>query len=254
MVDAKPFDVAPLAPAIAAPPVVAPPTGPFAGTTYRFTTGLRAGELAHVRDANGAVLLSYRSFASVVGILAALVSGIVLLTGFAATLFLALEAAPFRAFAALALTVLFACAIALLVPRTNVTLYDDAHPALTIAQRSLLPRTFVVATPNGTRLAELRHRALSRFGRDRWWIVQDNRFVGQAVEESFVRAVRRKLFGKFSRRSESNLRLELGGLAAGAIVRRPSASGAVDRLELTSDALDRRVAVALALLILGREP
>jgi hypothetical protein len=207
-----------------------------------------------VRDASGTIVLTYRSFASVVGILAGLVSGIVLLAGLAAVLFLVAEGAPIRALAALVLTLVFAFTIALLVPRTNVTLYDEAHPALTIAQRSLLPPAFIVATPNGVRLAELRRRSLSRFGRERWWIVQDGRFVGQAVEESFVRALRRKLLGKFSRRFETNLRIEYGGLAAGAILRRPDAARRVDRLELTTDALDRRVAVALALLILGREP
>lgn len=228
-----------------------PATGPFASTIYRFTTGLRAGEVATIRDAGENVLLTYRSFASVVGIVAALVCGIVLIAGVAAAMFLVAEGAPLRAVLALVLTIVFASVIGLLVPRTNVTLYDDGNPALTISQRSVFPSaSFVVATPNGATLARLRKTAFSRLGRNRWTISQDDRFVGDAIEESFGRALRRKLLGKFSRRYETNIRIEHGGLAAGTITRREQP----ETLTLTSDSLDRRVAVALATLILGREP
>lgn len=197
------------------------------------------------------MLLTYRSFASVVGIVAALVCGIVLIAGTAAAMFLVAEGAPVRAVLALVLTVVFAGVIALLVPRTNVTLYDDGTPALTIAQRSVFPSaSYVVATPNGTTLARLRKSAFSRLGRNRWTITQDDRFVGDAREESFGGALLRKLLGKFNRKFETDIVLEHGGLAAGTITRRVQP----ETLTLTSDALDRRVAVALATLILGREP
>jgi hypothetical protein len=239
--------------AVAAPEPPAP--GPFAQTRYRFTTGLHAGEVANIRGDRGEVLLSYRSFASVVGIVAALVSGIVTLAGLAAVLFLIAEHSPARALAALLLTVIFAFFIALLVPRINVTLYDEHHPALTLSQRSTFPTaSYIVATPNGTTLAELRKTAFSRLGRHRWTIVQEGRLVAEAREESWPAALRRKLLGKFNRRFETNLRLESGGLPIGQILRRPDAQGSVDVLELTNDALDRRIAVALATLILGREP
>ncbi len=229
--------------------------GPFAHTRYRFTTGLRAGEVANIRGEDGQVLLSYRSFANVVGIVAALVSGIVTLAGLAAVLFLIAEKSPSRAFVALVLTLIFAFFIALLVPRINVTLYDEHHPALTISQRTTHPGvSYVVATPNGATLAELRKTAFSRLGRHRWRIVQEGRLLAEAVEESWTRAMVRKALGKFNRRFETNLRIEYGGLDAGRIIRRPDGQGAVDTLELTTDALDRRVAVALATLILGREP
>jgi len=222
---------------------------------YRFTTGLRAGEVANIRGDDGQVLLSYRSFASVVGIVAALVSAIVTLAGIAAVLFLFNEHYPLRAGAALVLTLVFASFIALLVPRVNVTLYDEHHPALTLAQKSMFPTTrYAVSTPNGTSLAELRRAPFSRLGRHRWSILQDGRVVAEAIEESWPRAIVRKLLGKFSRRYESNFRIEYGGLPAGRIVRHPDADGAIDLLEVTHDALDRRVAVALATAILGREP
>jgi hypothetical protein len=229
--------------------------GPFAETRYRFITGLRSGEVANIRGEDGRVLLSYRSFASVIGIVAALVSGIVTLAGLAAVLFLIKEGFAARAIVALILTVTFAFLIALLVPRVNVTLYDEHHPALTLSQRSQHPGvTYVVAAPNGTTLAELRKAPFSRLGRHRWSIVQEGRLLAEAVEESWGRAMLRKLLGKFSRKFETNFRIEYGGLEAGRIVRRPDAEGAVDVLELTSDALDRRIAVALATVILGREP
>lgn len=232
-----------------------PAPGPFAQTRYRFTTGLRVGEVANIRSDEGQVLLSYRSFASVVGIIAAFVSGIVTLAGVAAVVFLIAEKSPSRAIAAFVLTLIFAFFIALLVPRINVTLYDEHHPALTLSQRSTFPTvSYVVAAPNGTTLAEVRKTAFSRLGRHRWTVMQEGRLVAEANEESWPRAMVRKALGKFDRRFETNLRIEYGGLAAGRIIRRPDAQGAFDVLELTNDALDRRVAVALAALILGREP
>jgi hypothetical protein len=211
--------------------------------------------VANIRGEDGQVLLSYRSFASVVGIVATLVSGIVMLAGLAAVLFLIAEHSPARAIAALLLTLIFGFFIALLVPRINVTLYDEHHPALTLSQRSVFPTaTYIVATPNGTTLAELRKTAFSRLGRHRWTIAQEGRLLAEAREESWPAAIRRKVLGKFNRRFETNLRIESGGLEAGRILRRPGDHGLADLLELTNDTLDRRIAVALATLILGREP
>ncbi|MGZ5440550.1 MAG: hypothetical protein ACXW31_06605, partial [Thermoanaerobaculia bacterium] len=121
---------------------------------------------------------------------------------------------------------------------------------LTISQRAVFPSaTYIVAAPNGATLAELRKSFLSRLGRNRWTITHDGRNLGEAREESFSGAILRKLLGKFSRRFETNMRITYGGMEVGRIVRRPA-----DVLELASDALDRRVAVALAVMILGREP
>jgi len=229
--------------------------GPFAHTQFRFTTGLRAGEIAAVRGANGEVLLTYRSFASIVSVVAALVSAIVAVAGLAAVLFLMAEKSPVRAAVTLALTIAFTFIIGLLTPRANVTLYDEGQPALTISQRATFPSSaFVVAAPNGAHLAELRKSFLARLGRNRWTIQHDGRYVGEAIEESFFGALLRKLYGKFSRRFETDVRITHGGIEAGHIVRRPDDAGRVDVLDVTSDALDRRVMVAVAVLILGSEP
>lgn len=193
------------------------------------------------------MLLSYRAFASVIGIIATLVAAIVFVAGLAGTVFLFNEGSPLRALFALALTLVFSIVITRLVPRVTVTLYDDGTPALTIAQRA--SATYVVAAPNGTILGQLRKSPFSFIGRTRWTITHDGRVLAEAIEESFGRAILRKLYGKFSRRFESNLFLRLPGIEMGRIVRREG-----DELELTGVAFDRRLAVALATVVFGREP
>ena len=71
--------------------------------------------------------------------------------------------------------------------------------------------------------------------------------------ESLSRAILRKIAGKFSRRYESNVQVRYFDKNVGSILRRPDSNGEVDVLEITGD-IDRRVAVALATLILGSEP
>jgi hypothetical protein len=136
-----------------------------------------------------------------------------------------------------------------------VTLYDNAQPALTITQRSTFPASrYVIATPNGAQLAEIRKSPFSRLGRHRWTILHDGRYVGEAAESSFFGALVRKLYGKFSRRFETDVIVTHGGVAAARILRRPDTAGRIDVLEILSDTVDRRVLVAVATLILGREP
>jgi hypothetical protein len=227
-----------------------PPLGAFASTQYRFTTGVRAGETATIRGANDQVLLTYRSFASIVGVIAVFLAGIVALAGAAGVLLLVYQGAPLRAAIAGVLTVAFAILITMLVPRVEVTLYEDNRPALSIAQRKVFPAAmYAVTTPNGALLGELHKSVLSRLGRNQWTIAHEGRYLGEAHEDSFTGAVLRKLFGKFSRKFETNVLITYGGMEVGRILRR---SG--DMLELTNDALDRRVAVALATMVLGREP
>ncbi len=236
-------------------PPTQPPLGPFAHTEYFFTTGLRAGEVASVRSGTGEVLLTYRSFAGVVGVVAALLSGIVAVAGIASVLFLLAEAAPLRAASVLVLTLVFTAFITLLAPRTNVTLYDNGQPALIITQRSMFPTTtYALSTPNGAQLADVRKSPFSRMARNRWKILYNGRYLGEAAERSFAGALIRKVYGKFSRRFETNVVITHGGIEAGRILRRPDPAGRVDVLEVVSDALDRRVLVGVATLILGGEP
>ena len=184
--------------------------------------------------------------------IATLVTGVVLVAGIAGTVLLIHEKSPLRAIVALVLTVSFALLITHLVPRTNTTLFDDGNPALTITQRAAA--TYLVSAPNGTLLGQLRKSSFSFLGRTRWSVTQNGRVLAEAIEESFGRAVLRKLYGKFSRRYETNLFIRLPGIEMGKIIRRTNGTGAADVLELTGDALDRRIAVALATVVFGREP
>ena len=219
---------------------------------------MRAGEAAEIRSADDEPLLAYRGFASAVTIVAALVDAIVLTTGLAAMLFLLAEDRAAAAGAAMLLSLGFAVVIAMLVPRTRVTLYDGVRPVLTIAQKSLTvpAATYAVTTFDGKTIALFRRTIFSRFGRNRWWIaLPENGAHAYAVEESLARALIRKLLGKFDRRHESNVRIFNGTAAAGVIVRRPDQTGDAGYLDLPANGtFDRRVAVALATLIFGLEP
>jgi hypothetical protein len=225
-------------------------------------SGMPAGEMAHIRADGGDVLFSYRSFASVVPIVAALVSAIVVVAGIAAVTFLLSDKRPIAAILALMLSAAFAVIIAMLVPPIKVTIFSGMHPMLTIAQQSNLSfpmATYVVASPDGHMLARIRRTVFSRLGRNRWHILSasDDRPIGGAIEESLAAAIGRKLLGKFNPRHEANLHLRYLGRDSGTIVRRPNAAGERDVLDVTLDpaaTLDRRVAVAVALLVLGSEP
>jgi hypothetical protein len=232
----------------------------FASTRFRFESGVRSGETAHVRNVENHVVLTYRGFASIVSIVAALVAAIVIVTGVAATLFLIGEHRIGAAITAFVLSVVFSALIAALVPRARVTLYSGAAPALTIIQQSpvAFPRTkYIVQDAGGSTIALLRKSVISRLGRNTWLIDSppDQRGAGFAVEESLWRAIVRKFIGKFDRKREANVRLYHQGIASGLIVRRPDATGEADYLDLAANGtMDRRVAVALATLVFGAEP
>lgn len=234
---------------------------PFTSTRFKFDSGVRSGETASIRNGDGQVVLTHRGFASAITIVAALVAGIVIVAGIAAALFLVAERRPGTAVISIGLSIAFSTMIAALVPRTRVTLYDDANnPALVIDQHSRVafPRTtYAIKTPDGATIALLGRSVLSRLGRNSWSIDSpaDQRGSAFAVEESFWRAVVRKAIGKFDRSREANLRIYHQGVSSGVIVRRPDQTGEANYLDLSASAtLDRRVAVALATLVFGAEP
>ena len=235
------------------------PTGPFSKTRYRFTSGVRAGEVVAIRDESGETLFTYRSFASVVGVVGLVVSVIIAVTGAAAVLFLLFESRPIPAIMALLLSAAFAVVIAMLVPPVHVTLYSEATPVLHVVQEGNISfpiASYVVGTPDDPAIARLRKTAWSRAGRNRWDILRpgDGRPIGSALEESLSRAMLRKVAGKFSRRYEANVQVRYFERSAGWIIRRAENNdGEVDVLDIAGD-IDRRVAVALATLILGSEP
>ena len=220
--------------------------------------GLPAGEHATISSDDGDPIFTYRSFTSVVPLVAMIVAFIVMVTGLAAVAFLFAESRPVPATIALVLSAAFTVLIAMLVPPTNVTIHHDRVPALTIAQQSNVSfpvATYVIGTPERKPLARIRRSTWSRLGRNRWSIlaVNDDRVIGQAVEESLSRALVRKVAGKFHPRYESNVVVRYEGKDAAWIIRRPNSEGESEVLEVTGD-IDHRVAVALATLVLGSEP
>jgi len=218
---------------------------------------VRAGEKVAIRAEDGEALLSYRSFASVVGIVAIVVSALVLVTGAAAVVFLMVEQRPLPAALALVLSAGFAILIAMLVPPVNVTLNQDVVPVLLITQESNVSFpsvTFVVSTPERRVLARLRKRVWSRLSRNRWDILTaiDDRPMGYAEEESLSRAFVRKIAGKFNARYQADVRIHYLDKDVGWILRRANGEPP-DTLTIQGD-IDHRVALALATLILGSEP
>ena len=251
------------APSMSSPTMPAPAAGQsraFNSTRFCFRSGVRNGEVAQITSGDGETLLTYRGFASVVPIVAALVAGIVMVAGIAATVFLIAEERPGWGLLCALLAIGFSGFIAMLVPQTAVTLYNDDQPALVVAQHSRVafPRVvYAVNTPDGATIARLRRNIFSRLGRNTWSIdvPADQRGSAFASEESFSRAIVRKFVGKFNRKHEANMRIYHNGVASGVIVRRPDQTGDADYLDMADSAtLDRRVAVALATLVFGLEP
>lgn len=221
-------------------------------------TGLPAGEPVTVHGDDAASLFTYRSFASVVPLVAMVVAVVVIATGLSAVTFLFAEGRPVPALIAVVLSAAFSVLIAMLVPPTNVTINRDNAPELLIAQQSNVSFpvvTYIVATADRRPLARIRKSVFSRLGRNRWDILPpaDDQPIGHAIEESSSRALLRKFAGKFSPRYQSNIVLRQRGKDVAWIIRRPNTEGESDLLEITG-AIDHRVAVALATLILGSEP
>src|SRR5207302_6636215 len=232
-------DLPPL-PASAPPPVATPPRPPAAldRARFQFMSGVPAGETAYIRGDDGNALLSYRSFASIVGVIAALMSSVVLVAGAAGVTFLFIEGRPLPAIAALMLSAAFSAMIIILIPATHVTIFEGAAPAITIAQQSSVnfpSVTYAIGTGDGKPVARIGKSFFSRFGRNRWELLDANDFLarGEAIEESLGRALVRKLFGKFAPAYQSNIRIAWNGEDAGWIIRRPGADGHADRLEFS---------------------
>src|SRR5436305_5486535 len=200
------------------PPAPAPPktSGALDRSRFQFMSGIPAGETAYIRGDDGNALLSYRSFASIVGVIAALMSSVVLVAGAAGVIFLLFEGRPLPAIAALMLSLAFAAMIIILIPATHVTIFEGAAPAITIAQQSSVnfPSVmYAVGTGDGKPVARIAKSFFSRFGRNRWEILDATDFLarGEAIEESLGRALLRKLFGKFAPAYQANVRITWNG-------------------------------------------
>jgi hypothetical protein len=227
-------------------PVVAPPPRPetaFDRAAYVIPAAARNGEAAYIRGDDGTTLFGFRGFASVVGIVAAVTSAIVLIAGAASVIILALDARPLPAVFAALLTAAFSVIISMLVPATRVTVYEGTTPAFGIVQQSSLSVpsvTFAVVGRDGRTIARLASSALSRLGRRRW------RILAADADRPLGDAVRRFGF-------QTNYRIRYQGAEVGQITRKGD-SGTLDLSADPARTLDRRVALAVAMVVLGMEP
>lgn len=213
-----------------------------------------------MRDDHGEPLFTYRSFASVVGLVAALMATVVFITGLAAVLFLMAEGRPGAAVIAILLSIAFSAVMAMIVPPLSVELRANDETVLAIRQRSRFAFPWAelsIEDAGQQKLAQIRRSVFSRAERNRWTVFDPDgrRVVAVAVEESLGRALVRKVAGKFRRTLEANVMIRCHGLEAGTIVRRPTDSAYVDYLAIDPGSeLDPRIAIALATVILGSEP
>ena len=249
-------------------PTPSPTTSQATGEHFRqglyvLDVSVPYGERSTVRDEDGKPLFYYRRPVNLVGFVAGLVAGFIFLAGLASTVFLAIDRRIIPAALALILTAIFFTIVLLLVPRRHIYLYKDesmTSVALMLWQETRLSfpvLRFTARVPDGTMIGCFTKSAFSSLGRHRWAIFDrmGAARIGHAVEDSFSRAMIRKVLGSFFGMLRTNFLLFMNGRQVGVIDRRTTP---LDRyfLDLRGEAgeqVDRRVALALAVLIDGLE-
>ena len=211
-----------------------------------------AGETVRIRDDDGNVLFTYRSFASVIGIVAALVASIVIVAGVRGGVFSDRRAQRRHGHRRIGPQRLLRVGHRSCSCRRSTSRCSTTHsPALTIAQksRSNFPSaTFTVVTPDGSPVARPPQVGLLA---PRPQPMDDRAAAGYAVEES----VRPRAAAKDRREVQPPLRGELSSSTRRTKSR--GSSGAPTHTATSTSSrspappLDRRAAVALATLVLG---
>lgn len=235
----------------------------FSQGLYVLDVSVPYGERSTVRDEDGKPLFYYRRPVNLIGFVAGLVAGFIFLAGLASTIFLAIDRRIIPAALALVLTAIFFTIVLLLVPRRHIYLYRDesmTSVALMLWQETRLSfpiLRFTARVPDGTMIGCFTKSAFSSLGRHRWAIFDRMGVarIGHAVEDSFSRAMIRKVLGSFFGMLRTNFLLFMNGQQVGVIDRRTTP---LDRyfLDLRGEGgeqVDRRVALALAVLIDGLE-
>lgn len=221
------------------------------------------GELMTIRDEHREPLFFFRPHVTLISFVANLLAAIIVLTGVAACIFLAWEGRVVPAGAAVALTVVFSAVIISLAPRRFIHVFGDAAATareLSVWEENRLPfpvSRFSGRGGDGAVFAVFEKRNMNPLGRRRWWVLDrrnDSR-IGYAVEDSLVRSLARKAVGNFFSALRPNYTLYVGVRRCGFVDRR-SEGGEHVVLDLSDDpgsTLDRRIALALALLITAVE-
>jgi hypothetical protein len=217
-----------------------------------------------VSDEEGRPLLRLLGFAAVGGIVSFFVAATVIVASLAATIFLLSDGRFLSALVALALSGGFLVAIWRLLSHLEVPVFGDdslERRVVTLTQISQLtfPGTkFLVSDSSGREIGKLRFSGWSRIGRHRWTLLDaQDRHIATATEDSWGRAMLRKLLGKFRPEFETNLEIRSDDKVIGTITRRKEEGtnrGLVDVSADQNDIVDRRLAAALAILVFGLEP
>lgn len=210
-----------------------------------------------IRTETGDVVLTYRAFGGITGIIATFTAALVLLTGGAAALFLLLQLRFLTAAGALLLGVAFAVLINSLVPPLQVRLIDPSGRIVAVLDRLgrglRLAAPWIISAGNGETLGRAVPRLLAPFLGERWRVDLANGSTAHAFDASALRALVRKALASFDRSFETDLRIELGREQQGWI-RRRTTDGSGGRLELApTAAIDPRVAIGLAAIAMCGE-
>lgn len=210
-----------------------------------------------VRSPEGDALLSYRAFGGVIGVIATFTATLVFLSASAAAVFLSLQMRLAAAAAALVLGITFAVLINSLVPSMQVRLIDP-HGRIVVMlermRRGLRPAaSWIITGEAGEPLATASPNALAPYLHEAWKLRLANGSTAVASDPSILRALVRKFLASFDRSFETDLRVELGSEVQGWI-RRRTADGSGGHLEVVpTAAIDSRVVLGLAAIVLCGE-
>lgn len=238
------------------------PKGKFKESLYVVTSHPAEGDLAVIHDASETPLFYFRRPIHLVGCIASVVGGLVMVAGIGAVTILYLEQRLVPAALAGGLTLLFTLLILLIIPRTTFFLFEDAAMSLlsmVVRQESRFSfpaLRFSIRMSDGETIGGMTRSAISRIGRHRWWLLDAaERKLGYAMHASLGRAMLQNIAGTFFGTLRTHFNIFYAGRPVGRIIR---TTGARTRstLDLSDDPkllLDRRLALALAVVIDGVE-
>lgn len=226
----------------------------------RFWIDLRMprGGVSSVQDDDRSPLYYFKRPINMVGIVATLVCGFIVVSGIAATAFLLADSRFFSALLAMALTAGFSWIIVMLIPRKAIVIFNDESlqsPSIVIFQESRFAfpvLKFSVRSQDGKPFAFFQKNAFRNLLKRTWWIYDSASAdpAGYAVEDSLLRATLRKIGARvFGLRT--NFRILYKGSRVGTLDRIQIKDDryALDLTEDPSRTFDRRTALAFAVMI-----
>lgn len=223
--------------------------------------GRSSDDIATITDEASKPLFYFRRQRNLVGFIAGLVASMIIVAGIVVSAVLFIDARNVPGAAALVLTVTFAFLILLLVPKRHAVICNDpslGSVALFLWQESRLfipSLRFSLRTPDNQPIAIFTKSVFSNAGRRRWWII--DRYgatrLGYAMEDSLARAILRKILGRFFIALRTNFRVIFGGRQLAFLDRTQGRRQLLDLTEDPTYVFDRRIALALAVLVDGIE-